>query len=562
MIRLNKWRSIVAIILALISITTCFFGYSDDVLAVEENTGIVSITDDTNIEKYSTGGLYAPSDRVEKAQNSISVQSLAPNFDITTNPSTAKFFPEIGDQGDISSCTAWATTYYQFTYEINKFRNITTTSSNCYSPTWTYNYINRGANKGTFLSDAYAVLENQGAMLMSDMPYQLEISNYSFEWSTDVNKMLNALQYRISWDTLSTPTDSPSDFDIESIKQRIANGHVAVVHTDASGWTIEKNAGGEEFIVRDATSNDGGHFVAVVGYDDNIEITVNGTTLTGAFKVANSWGEKWGNNGYIWVSYDALNKTSIYDTGWESKYSGTRRSVFTGGEFNFITPFKCSAEFCECLRITTNNPYSIGIRGNRGTYATKVKKVFINSNAIPVSTRYLVFDYGSLGGSFVRSAILSSQWTMKMNSTSASVYNIQARIVDNKNQEIEKFDSVYGTTKNGIYVKTHNVSLAVGRITSYDNNEITNQDIALLQNYLLGKVIFSSLQRKLADYNGDGEVNGIDLAEMRAHIASTKGQTLSLNECLDDLKESVIDELNENNVSFSMFMSGELAINE
>ena len=101
--------------------------------------------------------------------------------------------------------------------------------------------------------------------------------------------MLNALQYRISWDTLSTPTDSPSDFDIESIKQRIANGHVAVVHTDASGWTIEKNAGGEEFIVRDATSNDGGHFVAVVGYDDNIEITVNGTTLTGAFKVANSW---------------------------------------------------------------------------------------------------------------------------------------------------------------------------------------------------------------------------------------------------------------------------------
>ena len=45
-----------------------------------------------------------------------------------------------------------------------------------------------------------------------------------------------------------------------------------------------------------------------------------------------------------------------------------------------------------------------------------------------------------------------------MNSTSASVYNIQARIVDKKNQEIEKFDSVYGTIKNGIYVKTHNVS--------------------------------------------------------------------------------------------------------
>ena len=30
----------------------------------------------------------------------------------------------------------------------------------------------------------------------------------------------------------------------------------------------------------------------------------------GAFKIVNSWGERYGNDGYMWVMYDALNRVS------------------------------------------------------------------------------------------------------------------------------------------------------------------------------------------------------------------------------------------------------------
>jgi hypothetical protein len=43
-----------------------------------------------------------------------------------------------------------------------------------------------------------------------------------------------------------------------------------------------------------------GHAMVVVGYSD--------TMLGGAFKIANSWGENWGENGFVWMDYSSFSK--------------------------------------------------------------------------------------------------------------------------------------------------------------------------------------------------------------------------------------------------------------
>ena len=53
--------------------------------------------------------------------------------------------------------------------------------------------------------------------------------------------------------------------------------------------------------------DEGGHAVVAVGYDDDRRITnteLGGKETEGALLIRNSWGKKWGANGYGWLPYD------------------------------------------------------------------------------------------------------------------------------------------------------------------------------------------------------------------------------------------------------------------
>jgi len=56
------------------------------------------------------------------------------------------------------------------------------------------------------------------------------------------------------------------------------------------------NAKGYWIPTEDYKGDFGGHAMCVIGYDDN--------QYGGAFEIQNSWGNWWGNQGYIWIKYD------------------------------------------------------------------------------------------------------------------------------------------------------------------------------------------------------------------------------------------------------------------
>ncbi|WP_413944252.1 C1 family peptidase [Bdellovibrio sp. HCB-162] len=228
-------------------------------------------------------------------------------------------FPVIANQGAQGSCVAWATTYYLMSHEVcltlgcdNK-----TARARVYSPKWTYNMINGGVDNGSYFSDAFSVLEKHGAALMTDFPYD---GNYlgwdmtSEHWKRAINSRMKA----------STYTSINTDTGMANVKQMLANGHVVVVGTYINSWvyrTVQANpnVGSNPFVGQAiATYMNGtvaGHAITIVGYDDTIWTDINGNGAVepqevGAFKFANSFGNTWKNQGYSWVSYDALRATS------------------------------------------------------------------------------------------------------------------------------------------------------------------------------------------------------------------------------------------------------------
>ena len=269
-------------------------------------------------------------DYYKAAVNSSRLRSVSSALPAKVDNSQSRFFPEIGDQGQIGSCTSWAQTYYQFTYMMNRSMNRTTTPDNCFSPKWAYNLVNGGADQGSSTGWVNEVLKNQGAATMRQVPYDNDYLSWSPEseiWSDTSNYRLKDYQYlSIGSENDDTPVTNPEDEDLDVIKTALSNGEVLTFSTYMDGWMygtisrrpeVSENAGyAGENIAIGLSSTDGGHRMTIVGYNDDLWVDINGDNIVqeqekGAFKVANSWGDYYMmNDGFIWVSYDALNKVS------------------------------------------------------------------------------------------------------------------------------------------------------------------------------------------------------------------------------------------------------------
>ncbi len=259
---------------------------------------------------------------------SVSAQEEVFIIPDSADNSTSPYFPKVGNQGSMGSCTSWAHVYYSFTYAINKSRGIKTTPENTFSPQWSYNLTSNGEGEGSTAADIEWFLEKQGGVPLSMVPYVEDPVN----WCSDINVWRESINNRLA-DTIkykgigdrSTQITSPDDNDLTEIKTALAKGELLTFSTEIYSWVSTKlkthkdapensKFEGEEAI-KYVDGGEGSHAMTLVGYNDNIWVDVNDNNKVdsgemGAFKIVNSWGEHYANDGFIWMAYDAVNRVS------------------------------------------------------------------------------------------------------------------------------------------------------------------------------------------------------------------------------------------------------------
>lgn len=255
------------------------------------------------------------------------------------------FLPPIDNQGGVGSCASQSVAHTQFSNAVARYLHSLNPESEfkpakdskyCFSPKFTYTYSGAGT------AWVYNVLVEHGCLTSEYSGFHKDSGggsqlgrpgNYykdSIKWDADLGDLYKALNYRLNdyeqiWFTSApysgqmTTTEKGQEL-LFKIKEAIASGNVVVTGGYPSRWqTGIVYKGGdlarpaEKIITYSVAEGDGGHQVTLVGYDDNIETRVGNVILKGAFLMANSWGKSYGNNGYIWVAYDALNTKSEFD---------------------------------------------------------------------------------------------------------------------------------------------------------------------------------------------------------------------------------------------------------
>lgn len=195
-------------------------------------------------------------------------------------------FPMAGNQGAQGSCTAWSVSYGLRSF----YRNVETQSrpARGLSPGFVYNQLktNRGdCAEPIRISDALKFLEKRGTVAFDEFPY----SENACTDIPDPGLQSLAQENRIDgWRRLQHER-------LDDIKGQLANGNPVVIGMLVDGALVdlkkgdiydEQVFGNPEFI----------HAMVLVGYDERKR----------AFRVFNSWGTEWADNGLGWLSYRSV----------------------------------------------------------------------------------------------------------------------------------------------------------------------------------------------------------------------------------------------------------------
>ena len=358
---------------------------------------------DIELNDYGTGAILDEDELDETIFNvnhDNNLILLNRNLESSCDLSAEPFFPNIKSQGWVGSCCSWATTYYQYGYQVAKMKNWTqakTSPSYQFTPKYVYNLINGGQNHGSSFSDNYKILKTRGApayYYFAPSPNTNNTPQEYREWCTNIEAQKNANKYKvidctphyINQDNVFNlcPIVSTNSHAIVIIKSLLSTHHVLTFSTNYGGYisnsptpvypngisnknwiydTVSNPSSNDKVCIMCQNNTQSGesgafHALSIVGYDDNIWYDYNHDGLQspsemGALKIANSHGTEYGNNGFMWVMYDALNVQSS-NTGIEYN-SSNRQSIISQLRYFSIEIANSGNDLLALVTITQND---------------------------------------------------------------------------------------------------------------------------------------------------------------------------------------------------------------
>ena len=269
------------------------------------------------------------------------------DLDTANSFSLRCFAPEAGHQGKSNSCVAWASGYAALTIS----NRVAGQNISPRSPRYVFNQIveRKDCNQGTQIGQALKFLQIKGDCALE------EFDPEPCDSVPSLGTHSSATAFKIKdYYTLFGNNDVPGIKIKQTIVSLTSKKPVIV------GMKVYKNlhqVGADGLYVPDTLSGYlSGHAMCVVGFDKTKR----------QFEVLNSWGTKWGKDGYCYISFDDFARDTKY--GYFLNAETTRSLNFSdskaelSGEFLFrklIEPYDKVFRYKEVTTILKDGIYEI-----------------------------------------------------------------------------------------------------------------------------------------------------------------------------------------------------------
>lgn len=220
---------------------------------------------------------------------------------VDTKASLAKYAPTPKSQGQYGTCTAWAAGYCGRTIleaQRQGWDSQSKIDDNAFSPGFIYRVTTpKTSCNGAFVSDCVKKIKTVGIAKLSDYDEDCPQSDIpkSIYKKADAYKING---YATLWNTANPLTEKER---VQAVKKSIDEGNPVVIAMYVpNSFCYSK---GPTWIKKSTDVADGNqghmhgrHAMCIIGYDNEKD--------GGAFRVQNSWGKAWADDGSIWVKYE------------------------------------------------------------------------------------------------------------------------------------------------------------------------------------------------------------------------------------------------------------------
>jgi C1A family cysteine protease len=292
--------------------------------------------------------------------NKEPLDSIPQDIDINDNtkglPGTVDLtgkFPPIGNQGQYGTCVVWASGYNLKTALNGIEKGLTPSelalTSNQTSPKDLFLAIpgdNKNADcNGTYFEAALDKMIERGAASLTVVPYN-GLGNCSASTSSDWDK--DAANNKLeNYRKIADEKDAAS-MTLDNFKAYLAEGRPIAFGAKLGDRFMQWNS--DDVLSHDTYENPGMqhayHALILAGYDNN----------RSAFRIINSWGTSWGDNGMIWVDYNFFLTSFCYAAFVAQNKSNTTITNHTIGAASILEGADLMAYNLEEEDDTTDNP--------------------------------------------------------------------------------------------------------------------------------------------------------------------------------------------------------------
>jgi hypothetical protein len=231
-------------------------------------------------------------------QNMDELQADGSKARLPSEVSLYQYAPTPRNQGRAQSCVGWAVGYSALTiekaiqYQLKDRERIT---QYAFSALYVYNQIKEGdcLRNGSRITDALDFLQQNGNVMAGQ--FDLNVEDCGRQVTPEL--MQYAQRFRITDHLKLFPVDEVPAQKVFKVKYALSKQKPVIIGMKIRKNFFQLNARAKFWWpeIGDKTSA-GGHAMTVIGYDDQ----------RAAFLLMNSWGQKWGLGGFMWVKYEVF----------------------------------------------------------------------------------------------------------------------------------------------------------------------------------------------------------------------------------------------------------------